>query len=213
MDIHIGDKFYSWTVIDDKPRKLKRKNPNLIGYLCECSCHNKTQKIIEKNALLSGHSKSCGCTRHKKHGMAHSKIYRQWAVMKRRCYDTKLKGYNDYGGRGISVCDEWLNNFESFYQWAIANGYDETKSIDRINVNGNYCPDNCKWSTSKEQANNKRNNIILEYNGKSLTLKQWSEQDEVRIKYGTLLRRYHLGWDVEDILFKEVNNNEINTQI
>ena len=130
--------------------------------------------------------------------------------MKRRCYDTHTRQYSNYGGRGICVCDEWLNSFERFYEWSIKNNYDETKSLDRINVNGNYCPENCRWATIKEQANNKRNNITLEYNGKSLTLKQWSEQNEVHVKYTTLLKRYHLGWSTKDILFKEVNNNEIN---
>lgn len=95
--------------------------------------------------------------------------------MKDRCYNKNCKQYNDYGGRGIKVCEEWKDDFMSFYNWAIDNGFSEELSIDRIDVDGNYCPDNCRWVTMKVQANNKRNNRKMKIKSRSLTIAQWSE--------------------------------------
>ena len=107
--------------------------------------------------------------------------------MKQRCYNENGERYKDYGGRGIRVCQEWLDGFINFYNWAMANGYRDNLTLDRKDANGNYEPSNCRWVTYKEQANNRRNNIVLSYKGEKKTLGEWAE--EVGMEYDTLHAR------------------------
>lgn len=133
-------------------------------WLCKCECGNET--IAESHSLLSGKKLSCGCllvTLHKTHGMAKTRLYNVWNIMKQRCCNPNNKNYKQYGERGIKVCEEWQNSFECFYKWALNNGYDEQAqrgktTIDRINNNGNYEPTNCRWVTQKENCQNRRTN-------------------------------------------------------
>ena len=117
--------------------------------------------------------------------------------MKNRCNNPSDKRYKDYGGRGITFCKEW-NDFESFRDWASANGYRDDLTIDRIDVNGNYEPSNCRWATIEEQANNKRNNLVFTLNGRTQTLAQWCE--EYGMNYFTVYRRLGYGWDISKAL-------------
>ena len=165
------------------------KEKDVLKCLCKCDCGN--QKIIRRNDLLSGKTISCGCKQKENilkiavtHGKSNTRIYDIWCAMKQRCYYKKNSYYPNYGGRGIKVCDEWLEDFMNFYNWAMKNGYDDTLSIDRIDVNGNYEPSNCRWTTIKEQANNTTRNRYIEYNGKIKTLSQWA--DELGVNYSTL---------------------------
>jgi len=143
-------------------RKGKR-----VVWTCECDCGN----IIDIPGIYltkKNGTKSCGCIC-KKHGMFGTRIYNVWHSMKQRCYVKNHISYKNYGGRGIKVCDEW-QEFTPFMDWAYANGYDENAergecTLDRIDPNGNYCPDNCRWATAKEQSNNKNANVYLEYKG------------------------------------------------
>lgn len=137
-----------------------------------------------------------------KHGEASngsvSRLYNIWGRMKARCNNPNNDNYHNYGGRGISVCDEW-NDYIPFKKWALENGYNDNLTIERIDVNGNYCPENCKWATIKEQSNNKRDNVIFAYNGRNLTLTQWSEV--TGIDKSTLWERLNIcKWSVEKAL-------------
>ena len=118
--------------------------------------------------------------------------------MKARCYNPHNGFYHRYGGRGITVCDEWKNNFSAFRKWAMCNGYSDGLTLDRIDFDGNYEPSNCRWATSKEQANNKCTNHYVMFNGEKKTLKQWSES--TGLSYPTLLGRIKRGWSIEKML-------------
>ena len=132
-----------------------------------------------------------------------------WHLMKRRCNDSKINNYDRYGGRGITVCDEWYD-FNNFYKWAINNGYSDDLTIDRINTDGNYTPNNCRWVDFKTQANNRSNNRKIKYNGKEQTLSQWA--DEYNIHIDTLKDRIDRGWSIDKALQEIPNrNNSINT--
>ena len=177
-------------------------------YLCQCECGN--LKKVRGSHLKAGFIQSCGCLniekiiqRSIKHQKRYSRLYHIWTGMKSRCYKQYDKRYKNYGGRGITVCDEW-QEFLPFYEWAISTGYDKNAkrgecTLDRIDVNGNYCPDNCKWSNAKEQANNTTKTIHFEYNGKDYTLSEWS--DIVNISRQTLWARlYVYKWSIEKTL-------------
>ena len=120
--------------------------------------------------------------------------------MKSRCLNKNSEKYKNYGGRGITVCEEWKNDFKTFYDWAMANGYSDELTIERRDVNGNYCPENCCWITSAEQAKNKTSNVVLEFNGESHNLSEWSKI--TGISSGELSYRIRRGWDVEKALTK-----------
>lgn len=156
-----GMKFGNLTAI----RPCGKKN-NRTVWLCKCDCGNEIEVV--GTSLSSGNTKSCGCLT-KKHGMFGTRIYNVWHAMKERCYVKSQISYPNYGGRGIKVCDEW-QEFIPFMEWAYANGYDENAkrgecTLDRIDPNGNYCPENCRWVDLSVQANNKNTNVFVEYNG------------------------------------------------
>ena len=207
----VGMKFGRLTVMDrESPKSKKAKGL----WVCKCECGN----VIKVNTsdLKSGNTTSCGCKRKEtlrqlrtKHGESNTRLYNVWSDMKKRCYNTKNVDYKNYGGRGITVCDEWMD-FQNFYEWAIANGYDETAprgqcTIDRIDVDGCYEPENCRWVDRYIQMNNKRNNRILTYNGESHTLAEWCEI--VNIPYNCLKSRLNkLHWSVEKTLTTPTRN-------
>lgn len=166
--------------------------PNTTYWLCKCDCGK--EKIILGNSLKSGATVSCGCYQksfignlRKTHGDTGTKLYTAWNNMKARCYRKITREYDNYGGRGIAVCDEWIHSYETFKEWALNNGYSDGLTLDRINVDGNYCPENCRWITNKEQQNNKRNNVLYTYNGETKTLAEWAES--LGICYKTLQKR------------------------
>lgn len=184
-------------------------------WLCKCDCGN--EKEIWGRALKSGGTGSCGCHRkkildHTTHGMSNTRIFRTWASMNKRCTNKNIECYKNYGGRGIKVCDEW-KDFYNFMLWAYSNGYrDELPAkqctLDRIDNNGNYEPSNCRWVSYKVQANNKRNNVYYDYQGKRHTISEWAEIKG--IKKATLKNRIsNLGWDIKKTLETPVRGKAV----
>jgi hypothetical protein len=159
--IKVGDKIEMLTVVKEVPRPNGVKDFHKF-FLCRCDCGNMT--IVSGGNIGRG-IKSCGCARksgtyvHKKHGFAshkaYDKLYHTWNAMKGRCYNSNSKDFPHYGARGIRICDEWLSDFMSFRNWSLNNGFANDLTIDRIDVNGNYCPQNCRWITVAEQNRNK----------------------------------------------------------
>ncbi len=173
-------------------------------WLCRCECGN--EKVINSRTLMSGDTQSCGCLRAEMlkniattHGGSASRLYNTWEGMKSRCYYPKNQRFARYGGRGITVCEEWHNSFEAFRDWALSSGYRDDLTIDRIDVNGNYEPANCRWATNDEQMSNTSRNTILSYKGQTKTVSQWAEA--VGISYTTIISRITtLGWSAEKAL-------------
>lgn len=135
-------------------------------------------------------------------------IYKRYIDIKTRCYNQKYKRFNDYGGRGIMMCDEWNRNFNNFYDWSINNGFSPELSIDRIDNNGNYCPSNCRWVDAKTQGNNRRTNIFISHNGETHTVAEWS--DITGIPSNVIRKRYFVsGWDADRTLNESVHNKSV----
>lgn len=182
-----GQKFGKLTVIKRVDNKGEK-----VAWQCICDCGKHT--IVTGTALKSGNSKSCGCLklekpsnlRHGRHGI---RLYNIWHSMKQRCYNSNNPTYRYYGERGITICPEWRVNFQAFYDWATANGYSDDLTIDRIDVNGNYEPSNCRWVDSVEQHNNTRRNVYFVYNGERLTLSQLAHKYNIPVV--TLWSRIH----------------------
>lgn len=182
---------------------ISKSGKKMPGYLCKCKCGN--TKVVSKYSFDSGKTRSCGCLirsfnseRGKyydgscynvaiRYGVSEGtikKIRTSYKAMLSRCFDPNNANYMNYGGRGITVCAEWVGDKESFIKWALENGFDEDKSIDRIDVNGNYEPSNCRWSTREEQARNTRRNVYIDYNGEIYTITELS--DKIGVDYKCL---------------------------
>ena len=139
--------------------------------------------------------------------MTGTRIYQSWYSMKQRCLYPRNVEFKNYGGRGIKVCDEWLNNFQAFYDWAMSNGYNDTLTLDRINVNDDYKPSNCRWVTMKQQQNNRRNNKRLIYENKSYTIAELA--NKLKISPATLQWRLKNGWGLTDIALQPSYKNKM----
>lgn len=169
---------------------------------CFCECGGTA--YVTTNNLTSGTTKSCGCWNedvrskiHTKHGMSKSRIYSIWSNMKARCECVTNNAYHLYGKRGIKVCDEW-HDFNNFAKWAIENGYGKNLTIDRIDNDGNYCPDNCRWATAKEQGNNTRTCKMITYNGETKTMRGWEEK--MGLSKGVICWRVKHGWSEKEAI-------------
>lgn len=188
----------------------KKNNRTYVHCVCECGNY----KDIRLSRLKSGETKSCGCLRKdisrgkgKKKPYSNTKLFYTYHGIKTRCYNTKSTSYKYYGAKGIKMCDEWLNDFKTFQEWAYNNGYQENKglSIDRIDVNGNYEPKNCRWVDNTTQANNRTDNYYITYKGQTLTASEWSKK--LGIHNQTIKSRINRGWSVEKALTTPVKNN------
>lgn len=136
-----------------------------------------------------------------KHGLKGTRLYRIWNGIKNRCFNPNYHRYSDYGGRGIKVCDEWKNDFQSFYDWSMSNGYSDNLTIDRINNDGNYEPSNCRWVGLKVQANNSRHCNNIQFNGEVHSISEWARITGIpRYTLNNRINKY--GWSIEDSLTK-----------
>ena len=182
--------FDDLTVIE---KTSDRAKDGSIIWKCKCSCNKIC--FVSTTYLNRGRVTSCGCKNKPKREI--SKLYKVWSTMKDRCNNPNNKGYSNYGGRNVKVCDEW-NDYDNFYAWSIENGYDESLSLDRINNDGNYEPSNCRWSTRREQNENKRNNHLETINGLTFTLSQWARK--YNLNYKTIYTRYKRGKRNEELI-------------
>lgn len=196
----IGQKFGRLTVI----KRVENSKNGSTRWLCRCECGN--EKIVLSSHLKSHKIQSCGCLFKEKliqrnliHGKTNTKIFKVWQGIKNRCFNKNSDKYIYYGGRGISICQEW-QEFLPFYNWAINNGYKDNLTIDHINVNGDYEPSNCRWVTVKEQANNKQNTVYITYNGETHTIPEWSRITKINKR--TLYTRYYRDNKIGEDLFK-----------
>lgn len=193
-----GKKYGSLTVIE------RAKNHGHDTYwLCRCDCGNLRE--CQAGLLKTGMVNSCGCktSEHCRiaqtvHNLTNTRIHHIWSNMKQRCYNKKSISYPLYGQRGVVVCDEWRNDFMRFYCWAKENGYKENLTLDRIDFNGNYCPENCRWVDKITQQNNKRNSHYLTHNGQTHTVSEWGRI--TGIKPGTIFARLRRGIDIKTAL-------------
>ncbi len=190
-------------------RKTGKKNRHIIW---ECACDCGKSKFVFRTNLVSGDSKSCGCivietSRAKAitHGLYKTPTYYSWGSMRSRCKNKNSPNFHNYGGRGIVVCERW-NKFENFIA-DMGLRPSLNHSIDRINNDGNYCSENCQWSTKAQQSNNKRTNVILTFEGKSHTVKQWERIKGFR--FGTIANRLRLGWTIESAVSEPISHTHL----
>ena len=213
VEVTEGQKYGRLTIIKEvSPIGSKRR------ILCKCDCGNRKEYPMDR--VIHRRTQSCGCIR-KEMFLIHrnnngtsvypkeatdSKLYKIWNSIKCRCYTISSGAYFKYGAKGIRMCDEWKNDFMAFYNWALANGYSDELTIDRIDYRGNYEPSNCRWADIRTQANNKSNVRKYEYNDELHTMTEWSEI--MNINYGALWERLNvLGWSIEKALTAPVRDD------
>lgn len=173
----------------------KRSKGGSVIWMFQCDCGNK--KEIPSNSVVTGGVKSCGCL-YRKHGMTGTRLFNIWVDMRQRC-SSKIKEHKWWAGKGIKVCDEW-QDFNNFKEWALKNGYTPELTIDRINGDGNYEPQNCRWATYKQQANNNSRNRLVEINGIKKSVGEWCNTLGIVSKESVYRRVREYGWSYEKAL-------------
>lgn len=194
--------------------RTENDKSGLTQWRCVCACGKEV--TVRSQDLRRGRQVSCGCNirektaaRNYKHGQAQTRLHRIWKNMKSRCYNPRVPSYRDYGARGITICPEWRDDFNTFYVWAISNGYSEEKSIDRIDNNGAYAPDNCRWATRTEQCRNQRTNHLINTPWGLLCLREASERSGVPL--ATIKQRIKRGLPEEQLLTKKGERHGVTT--
>jgi len=201
-----NQRFGRLVVIKRAPNKGKK-----VAWYCQCDCGKTT--IATTTNLCQHLMFSCGCLkmekllqRSTKHNLSRTKIYDVWIAIRKRCYSPANISYKNYGGRGITICEDWKNNFSSFYEWSMKNGYKEGLSIDRIDNNGNYCPENCRWTDKLTQANNTRTNHFITFCNQTKTIAEWARH--FNLPYSNILAKLQKNnYDAEKAFAKLVDIN------
>lgn len=208
--IPVGEKFGRWTVAE----KPFHAGGSVAKAICVCDCG--TKKTVSLSNLVSGITNSCGClniekiiTRSTKHGHSRrgkrERLYSTWASMNQRCSDQKQVNFKDYGGRGISVCDEW-KRYEPFLEWAMNSGYKKNLTIERVDHNGNYCPENCTWIPRSRQNRNRRDTRMLTAFGETKGIADWVDDPRCKTTLTNIRRRIGLGWSIEEAITSRKKN-------
>lgn len=193
--LNIGEKYGKLTVLEYSNKK--RPNGARI-YKCKCECGNIT--YVDVYSLRNGNTRSCGCLTKTQGGKAtlNKRLHNCWCDMRSRCYNVNNKAYEHYGGRGIIVCDDWKEDYQAFYNWSMNNGYNDMLTLDRIDVNKNYSPNNCRWANWETQRNNKRTTIKITINNITKSLKQWCRY--LNLNYSMVYARYRKGINITEFL-------------
>lgn len=193
--VDLTGKRYGKLVVLEKAKSVNKRT----YWMCACDCGN---VVLIRSDTLGRNANSCGCLKKEQdkknldkyiHGKSHGRLSSIWYHIKTRCNDEKSDKFQHYGGRGISVCDTWEKDYLEFEKWALLNGYTKEMTIDRIDVDGDYSPENCRWIPFSQQANNKRNTLWVEYNSQATSLKDAYDQEKPNIGYNTTRKRYHRG--------------------
>lgn len=195
-----GFAFGEFTVIEESTPKIRNDGHKVRQWKCQCSCGN--VRYLSTQEIKTQKRKSCGC-RHIEysrkantvHGDSHKRLHNIWSGIRQRCYCETDYHYQWYGARGIKMDERWADDYCAFKEWALNSGYSEGLSIDRINNNGGYTPDNCRWVSQKVQSNNTSRNHFITAFGETLTIAQWAEKSS--FSYSTVNRRIRLGWSPE----------------
>ena len=203
-----GTRFGRWTALDQTEMRDYPSRRNVPFQLCRCDCGK--IEFIQSGKLRSGWSKSCGCLkadvtaeRNMTHGYAKTRVYGIWGQLIGRCTNPENKAYADYGARGITVCQRWIDSFENFLE-DMGDPPDDL-TIDRLDNNAGYCKENCAWRTMTDQARNRRSTVRVTHDGISLTLAEWSER--LGISYAMLKGRYEHKWSIQKMLTTPINFN------
>jgi hypothetical protein len=214
--ICVGERFGNLVVTAIFRDKDRYNHPRIY---CDTKCDCGNTKTVDKHALQYARVKSCGCLNnaHKMrfveksttHGQSGTRLYELWCGIKQRCYYPNCDRYNCYGGRGIKVCDEWKDDFLVFHDWAVTHGYENSLSIERKNVDGDYCPDNCCFIPLADQHKNKRNTKHITCFGQRKTLSDWAKDERCLVDFANLRHRLHLGWDIERALTKPLRRSTV----
>lgn len=211
IEIKSGLTFGSLTLTGHSFRRGDKKL--FAEVICKCG----TKKLVRWDSLTSGKCKSCGCYSAERmrtlkpattHGLTGHPIHDIWKGMRKRCYYKNCERFQYYGGSGVKICKEWYDDFQAFYDWSIANGWEEGLQIDRFpNNEGDYEPSNCRWATDEQQRRNKTNNVKATIFGEEKCLVDWAKDPRCVVRYSVALKRIHRGWDAERAITTPAKDN------